>query len=401
MSEFSKAIDFVQKQNSNTRIENHLYEMGQRYVFSGDSVYKNSIITRCFYKMNNVGKIILTQNSENSIWKSNRNGVVIRNNMYSDIYNPFKGYKNDKIFQMMHKLPGFDSLSPVACNLLRRLCFIIELDNSFFSSFSGYSSLEEIINDRVSYLHNNGKIDNNMYERIIDAVDSRFSDLDELESFFYNISHIINRVSRNSGFRVSHSLAEDIARNKEIYFVFDNNLSSSDAFDSVLIALLSCDIEQSLIGKEFCFVIDDLPYSYVEPFEWIFSYSNVISILNLCKNANYYSEDKYSRLIRSQFDYYMIFVHKDSKMCQFWSDAFGTGRFIEYNFNNTNSYTDRLPIPRSLNEMLGNKQISEATGYHYVDKNIHPDYEIRNLNAKTFFLYDKKNNTITKTSYLQ
>ena len=143
-------------------------------------------------------------------------------------------------------------------------------------------------------------------------------------------------------------------------------------------------------------VIDDLPYTYVKAFEWVFSQNLPSIIINLASAADYHINARYTHLIRSKIDYYLVFNHQNQDMCRFWSDSFGTSRIIEYNYSSSNTVTTKYPLFEFANNLLGSQQQTNVSSYHYVDKNLYPDYEIRNLLPNEFFFYERQTNRLTK-----
>ena len=94
----------------------------------------------------------------------------------------------------------------------------------------------------------------------------------------------------------------------------------------------------------------------------------------------------------------MIFRHANYDMSVFWSNSFGTARIVEYNYSNSTTVTTKYPLFPIANGLFGMQQHTEVSGFHYVDKNIHPDYEIRNLQNNELFYYVKSQNRISQHS---
>ena len=235
-------------------------------------------------------------------------------------------------------------------------------------------------------------------QRLLNHFESLTQSFVDLEVMLDDLLQLTRKGAASLGFRVSYSIKSCIEQNRNMIFVFDGSLRSSDGFDRMLLSLLSADAELSLKNtrKRYCFMVDDLKYQYLSPFEWIFSEPDVTLMVNLNESADYTANRLYAQLIRSKFEDYLIFTHKNSDMCSFWSDSLGSARTVEYNYSNSNTTTTRYPLLPVANGLFGMQQHSEVTGYHYVDKNIHQDYEIRDLRNNELFYYIRSKNRISR-----
>lgn len=401
MSEFDKVKQVLHR--SNPTINGFSSDnTADKILLSGDSTFQQQLI-RLFLQNRRNGKIILTRNSDNAFWKQLSNHpdyIIIQNKPGSKTYHPFAGHDSDEIFKMLCALPNNTRISSGLKLLLNQFAKLLVLDANLIESLVENGCTMEIFESRLNNLARRNLISEATCRSMQSRLESYIAYFEDLEALLTDLINFTGNMLHSTGFRTVHSIIADIQKGKNLVFVFDNDLNSASGYDKMLLSLLSSDIEFSLMNTNlrFGFIIDDLKYQYVRPFEWIYSQSNVSYLLNLESEADYHTNSKYTQLVRSKFENYLIFRHANQDMSVFWSNSFGTARIVEYNYSSSTTVTTKYPLFPVANGLFGMQQYTEVSGFHYVDKNIHPDYEIRKLRNNELFYYVKSQNRISQHS---
>ena len=371
-----------------------------KILISGDSTIQQQLI-RLLVKNKKGGKIILTKESLNAFWHELRNDpdyVIIQNIPGSKTYHPFTGHSDSEIYKMLCALPGTREISSGLKLLLKQFSKLLVLDENLIEAIVAQGCSISVFENRLDMLMQRGlinEITRNSWQARLESYVSYYGDLEVLLN---DVLEFTENMIHTNGFRTAHSLEQDITSGRNLIFVFDNDLHSASGYDKMLLTLLAGDLEFSLKNSEkrYWFIVNDLSYQYVRPFEWVYSQPNVSLLMNLESVADYCLNPRYTQLIRSKFENYMIFEHRNQDMSVFWSNFFGTARIVEYNYSNSNTVTTKYPLFPIANGLFGTQQYSEVLGFHYVDKNIHPEYELRNLRNDEIFYYVKSQNRVSK-----
>ena len=401
MSEFDKVRQVLHHTNPTTTGFNSV-NMTDKVLISGDSTYQQQLILLFMQNRKN-GKIVLTHESENAFWHNMRNHpdyVIIQNTPGSRTYHPFAGHTDIDIYRMLCALPCTSEVSDGLRLLLKQFAKLLVLDENLIEALVTDGCTIETFENRLNILSRRNLINETRRNAFQSRLESYISYFESLEVLLNDLLDFTENMLHTRGFRTAHSIATDISKGKNIVFVFDNDLRSASRYDKMLLSLLASDFELSLKNSNinYSFIIDDLSYQYVRPFEWIYSQPNVSYLMNLESVADYYTNPRYSQLVRSKFEIYMVFGHANHDMSVFWSDSFGTAKIVEYNYSNSNTVTTKYPLFPMANDLFRMQQYTEVSGFHYVDKNIHPDYEIRNLRNNELFYYVKSQNRIIQHS---
>ena len=371
-----------------------------RILLSGDSTLQQKLI-QLFVQNKRWGKIILTRYSDNAFWHDLRNNsdyVIIQNTPGSKTYHPFAGHNENEIYKMLCALPSARNVSSGLKLLLKQFSKLLVLDENLIEALVANGCNISTFENRLDILIRRNLINEITSNLFQTRLESYISHYEELEVLLNDLMDFTENMIHSVGFRTAHSIALDITRGKNMIFVFDNDLRSASDYDKMLLSLLSSDVELSLknSGQKYCFIIDDLSYQYVRPFEWVFSQPNVSFLMNLESVADYFKNPNYTQVVRSNFENYLVFGHNNQDMSVFWSNTFGTARTVEYSYSNSNMITTKYPLFPVARGLFGMQQYSEVSGFHYVDKNIHPDYEIKRLTNNELFYYVKSQNTISQ-----
>ena len=402
MSEYDKVMQVLHRSNPKGNHGCNTSAKTDKILISGDSTLQQQLI-KLFVQNRPEGKIILTRESENAFWHSLRNHpdyVIIQNTSGSKTYHPFEGHSDNDIYKLLCSLSSTGEFSSGLKLLLKQFAKLLVLDENLIEAIVTNGCGIEVFERRLDNLYNRNLISDAERNSFQARFESYISYYQDLEVLLNDLLDFTENMLHTSGFRTAHSIAADISKGKNLIFVFDNDLRSASGYDKMLLSLLAGDIELSLknSGRGYSFIIDDLSYQYVQPFEWIYSQPKVAVLMNLESVADYYTNVQYTQLVRSKFEVYMVFGHRNQDMSVFWSNSFGTARMVEYNYSNSNTVTTKYPLFPIANGLFGMQQYSEVSGYHYVDKNIHSDYEIRNLQNNELFYYVKSQNRISQYS---
>lgn len=402
MSEYSKVLRIINTSNNvNNRTENRS-NSSDRILMSGESILQGKLL-QMYIRRKNCGKIILVQEHDEAVIRElNRipNTVVIHNSAETKAYHPFAGHSEDEIYKMMCALSVSEPMSNGLKRLLRYFSRLLVLDENLIEVIVREGCDIDVLESRVDILCQRCKITESEGRHLLDHIESFAQYFVSIEVLLDNLLEFTRKKSTPMGFNTSYSIRSCIEQHKNMVFVFDNDLNAADGYDRLLLTLLSADINLSLKNtqEEYCFVINDLKYQYLRPFEWILSQPKASLFINLYRAADYYKNNIYSQLIRSRFEDYLIFTHKNQDMCVFWSNSLGSARTVEYNYSNSDTTITRYPLLPVANGLFGMQQHSEVLGYHYVDKNIHQDYEIRDLRNTELFYFVRSQNRISRHS---
>lgn len=401
MSEFDKVQQVLHRSNPTTNTFGST-NSNDKILISGESTIQQQLI-HLFVQNRSGGKIILTRDRENAFWHNLRNNpdyVIIQNKPGCKTYHPFAGHTDAEIYKMLCALPRTGGISSGLNLLLKQFAKLLVLDENLIEVLVSDGCSLNVFEDRLDLLMRRNLLNETTRNTFQNRLESYISYFEDLEVLLNDLLDFTGNMIHTTGFRTAHSIATDIRNRKNLIFVFDNDMRSVSGYDKMLLSLLSGDLEFSLKNSEinYSFVIDDLNYQYVRPFEWVHSQTKASVLMNLESIADYYTNPKYSQLVRSNFEIYMVFAHRNQNMSIFWSESFGRARIVEYNYSNSNTVTTKYPLFPVANGLFGTQQYTEVSGFHYVDKNIHPDYEIRNLNNNELFYFVKSQNRISQHS---
>lgn len=405
MSEFDKIQNILHRTNPsvNTAINSvSAYSRITKCLLSGTSRWQQ-VLVESFVANQNIGKIILTKESANSVYHSlvNRTDtIVIRNSPSSKAYHPFSGHNDVEIAQMLKKLSNQGTRDADLNNLIRHFSKLFTLDSNLIEAIS--NNIEgltlELIEERLEILVRRNIVSEREAEQRMGVFRSYVSSFSTLEDMLADLIEF-SRVSNLSlGFRTSYSVNTALANRKNLVFVFDGDLNSASGYDKTLLTLLSSDIElsQSIKTIPFALIIDDVSYLYIKPFQALLDRGNVFVVLNLETETDYSVNKVYGQLITTKFERYMIFRHTNDTARNYWSNFFGGARVIEYNYSNSNTAITKYPMFSTLTGLFGTEQHSDVVGFHYVDRNIFQEYDIRNLHEKEYLLFEKNSNQISQ-----
>ena len=402
MSEFSKALNILHRSDQAENNYQAQQNLTDKVLMSGESGIQRQLL-QMYIQRKKLGKIILIRKRDDAFMRtlsSIPNTVIIQNAAGTKTYHPFAGHSENEIYQMLCALPFPGNMGSGLRRLLSYFSKLLVIDENLIEAIVNEGCDLDVLEARVDELCRRNVITENEGRRLLQRMESFTRDFVDLEALLIDLMELTRKGSASFGFRASYSIRSCIEQNKNLVFVFDNNLRAADGYDRMLLSLVSSDIELSLKNtqKEYCFVVDDLKHQYLQPFEWVFSQPNVSCLINLNETADYCTNKSYSQLVKSGFEDYLIFTHKNHDMCVFWSDSFGSARTVEYNYSASNTAVTRYPLLPIANGLFGMQQHSETTGYHFVDKNMHQDYEIRDLRNNELFYFVRSQNRISRHS---